>query len=342
MSSNGSIRVIHYHRKPYGSYFSIERVFAAIRAAFPKDIECRQVVCRFKSRGVLPRLWNIVEAIFRQGQINHITGDVHFLAVFLRKRRTILTIHDCVSLRRADGIRRWAYKLVWYQMPMWRSSVVVAISEFTRRELEELAPAFAGKIIVIPDPVVGGFTPSVKPFDKSEPVILHIGTARHKNIERVAQALNGIRCRMEIIGNLHPEQEQALRKFRINYAASSQLTDSEIVEKYRSADIVEFCSTYEGFGMPVLEANASGRPVITSCIEPMVSVAGRAACLVDPSDPDSIRAGMLRIIEDPHYREELVRLGFENANRFSADTVAQAYAAVYRKLNASQGCGASK
>jgi glycosyltransferase involved in cell wall biosynthesis len=326
------IRVTHYHRKPYRCYFSVERAFGAIRAAFSEDIDCQPVVCRFISRGVLRRLWNIVEAVFHQGQVNHITGDVHFLAAFLRQRRTILTILDCICLKRERGVRRWIMKLVWYEMPMWRSSIVVAISEFTKRELQELVPAFAEKVVVIPVPLVGEFVPSFKTFNDVEPLILHIGTAPHKNIKRVAHALQGIRCRLEIVGNLDLEQKQALAKFGIEYSSSGDLTDAEILEKYRAADIVEFCSTYEGFGMPIIEANATGRPVVTSSIEPMASVAGEAACLVDPYKPTSIRSGILRVIEDRHYREELVRLGFENAKRFSAEAVAQSYMALYREL----------
>jgi glycosyltransferase involved in cell wall biosynthesis len=277
-------------------------------------------------------LWNAAEASFHQGQVNHITGDVHFLAAFLRKRRTVLTIHDCVLLRRERGIRRWLYKLVWYEMPMWRSSIVVAISDFTRLELQELVPAFAGKVVVIPDPLIAGFAPYFKTFNDREPVILHLGTTPNKNIETVAQALQGIRCTMDIVGDLSLEQQQALSKFAIKYSNSRYLTDYEVVEKYRAADIVEFCSTYEGFGMPILEANATGRPVVTSCIEPMASVAGGAGCLVDPRDPISIRSGILRVIEDCRYREELVRLGFENVKRFSAGAIARSYAALYREL----------
>ena len=137
---------------------------------------------------------------------------------------------------------------------------------------------------------------------------------------------------MEIVGDLNPEQKQALAKFGVNYSNSGCLTDAEIVEKYRAADIVEFCSMYEGFGMPIIEANATGRPVVTGSIEPMASVAGGAACLVDPYDPISIRSGILRVFEDRPYREELVRLGFENARRFSAEAVAQSYVALYREL----------
>jgi glycosyltransferase involved in cell wall biosynthesis len=333
------IRVTHYNRRPYGNYFSIERVFAAVRTEFPEDIECRTFVCRFISRGVFRRLWNVIEAAFHQGQINHITGDVHFIAALLRKRQTILTIHDCGLLRKKRGAGRWLFKLLWYQIPMWRSAVVVAISEFTRLELQEILPAFAGKVVVIPDPLVGGFAESPRSFNQAEPRILHIGTAPNKNIERVGEALEGIRCSMEIIGKMNPSQIAALDRFGIKYSSSRNLTDAEIIEKYRSADIVEFCSTYEGFGMPVIEANATGRVVVTSRMEPMISVANGAACLVDPYDPKSIRAGILRVIEDCKYREELVAAGLENAKRFSAKAVALAYAGCYRDLKAAMEHG---
>jgi glycosyltransferase involved in cell wall biosynthesis len=338
MSTNAPIRVTHYHRKAYGSFFSIERVFSAIRSALPNNIACTPVVCRFRSRGLFRRLWNAVEAAFRQGQVNHITGDVHYLAAFLHRRRTAITIHDCVSMRgEQSGLRHRVFRWVWYQMPMARASVIVAISEFTRRQLRELVPACTTPIIVIPDPVAVGFLPSPKPFNAEEPVILHLGTTPHKNIERVAEALQGIPCSLDIVGDLNQGQKHALELFGIKYSTSSRLTDAEIIEKYRAADIVEFCSTYEGFGMPVVEGNAMGRPVVTSCIEPMAWVAGSAACLIDPYDITSIRAGILRVIEDHEYRNELVRLGFENAKRFSPDTVAQAYSEVYQRLAAGGG-----
>jgi glycosyltransferase involved in cell wall biosynthesis len=217
-------------------------------------------------------------------------------------------------------------------MPMRRSSVVVVISEFTRRELEELVPEFTGRMVIIPVPLVGGFVPSPKPFNTVEPVILHIGTTPNKNIEKVAQALRGIRCRLDIVGKLNDIQKRALTESGINYSSAENLTDAEIVEKYQAADLLEFCSTYEGFGMPIIEANATGRPVVTSCLEPMASVAGDAACLVDPGDPLSIRAGVIRVIEDGPYREKLVRLGLENVKKFTPDAIANSYAAIYRDV----------
>jgi glycosyltransferase involved in cell wall biosynthesis len=218
-------------------------------------------------------------------------------------------------------------------MPMRRSSVVVAISEFTKRELQELVPAFAHKVVVIPVPLVTGFKPYPKVFNCVEPRILHVGGAPNKNIERVAEAIRGIPCKMDIVGNLTVQQKLRLEENGIKYSNCSRLLDAEMLEKYREADIVEFCSTYEGFGMPVIEANAVGRAVVTSNVCSLPEVAGGAACLVDPFDVQSIRRGIQRVIRDATYRQELIDLGYKNATRYSADVIAKQYADLYTSLS---------
>ncbi|PZR04182.1 MAG: glycosyltransferase family 1 protein, partial [Flavobacterium psychrophilum] len=113
----------------------------------------------------------------------------------------------------------------------------------------------------------------------------------------------------------------------------ANLTDEEILDKYKSADIVSFVSTYEGFGMPIVEANAIGRVVITSRILSMPEVAGNAAHLVDPYDVQSIRDGIIKVITDAQYRNALIANGYLNRQRFSAETIALQYAAIYHHLH---------
>jgi glycosyltransferase involved in cell wall biosynthesis len=123
-----------------------------------------------------------------------------------------------------------------------------------------------------------------------------------------------------------------LRASGIHYTYRWHLSDQDILLAYQESDLVAFVSTYEGFGMPILEGQAVGRPVITSDLLSMPEVAGGAACLVDPFDTRSIRAGLDRVITDHDYREELISRGYRNVLRFDPDAIAMAYLDIYRRL----------
>jgi glycosyltransferase involved in cell wall biosynthesis len=278
-------------------------------------------------------LLNLVEAPFHQGDINHITGDVHYLALALPKRNTILTIHDCVGPRFSKGLKYLAVVLGWYRLPARRVAAITVISEFTRSEVLRYARCAPEIVRVIHDPVADGFAPCPKPFNAERPVLLQVGASEHnKNICRVAEAIRGIPCRLDIIGRLTERARQALERNSISYTAQWGLSDQEVLRRYRECDMVVFASTYEGFGLPIVEGNATGRPVVTSNTCSMPEVAGSAACLVDPFDCSSIRRGILRVINDPDYRNHLIAQGFENAKRFRADTIAAQYAALYHEV----------
>ena len=92
------MRITYYHSRPKACYHSMERIFRQVRRALPDGVVATVAISKFISEGLVRRLYNILEAPFRQGDVNHITGDVHYLAYFLRKRKTILTIHDCGNL----------------------------------------------------------------------------------------------------------------------------------------------------------------------------------------------------------------------------------------------------
>jgi len=110
------------------------------------------------------------------------------------------------------------------------------------------------------------------------------------------------------------------------------LTDEELVQAYQRCDMVVFASLYEGFGLPILEAQAMGRPVITSNFGAMKEAAGEGALLVDPYSVEAIREAILRVKNEPGLREELVRKGRENVERFRPEAVARQYAEIYRSL----------
>lgn len=331
-SRAGSAEVVFFLRRPEGVY-SVERVFDDVRAALAGSavVRPRAQVSRFVSRGVLRRIYNIFEARRRQGDLNHVTGDVHFLTFLLDKKRTILTIHDCVSLDRASGWRKAVLWLLWYWIPARRVAVITTISRASRERLLHYLGT-SHDVRVIYNPVSSLFSHRPKTFNAQLPVILQVGTARNKNVARLCEALAGLGVRLRVVGPLDAAHRQMLDRHRIAYSQVQDLTPDELVEEYAACDLLAFVSTYEGFGLPIVEAQATGRPVVTSNIMSMPEVAGDGACFVDPFDAAGIRAGIERVIRDDVYRRHLVAEGLRNVERFRVDRIAAQYEALYLEI----------
>ena len=134
-------RVIHFQRRPVPGHFSMEAVFGEIADRFPEDLSVSRVTCWFTSQGIIRRLLCIGQAFWRQQAVNHITGDVHFLALGLPRRSSILTIHDCVPLHNhPNGLKHAILKLFWFTLPVKRVALVTLVSEATKNELLSHVP----------------------------------------------------------------------------------------------------------------------------------------------------------------------------------------------------------
>lgn len=325
--------VTFFHRKPrvVGNY-SVEFIFQDVRRRLRGHIVPRVVNSSFESSGLFKRIYNCIEAFWKQGGVNHVTGDVNYIGLFLSGRRTIHTILDCVQLQHSTGLRHRILRLFWLTIPVRRSAYITAISSSTRNEILKYAKCPPGKVKVIYVAISDSFKRVDRTFNKARPRILQIGTAPNKNIPRLAEALEGIPCLLEIVGKRNEDYVDMLKSRNIEFEYKSGLTDEEMMERYADADIVSLVSVYEGFGMPILEANAVGRPVVTSDIFSMPEVAGDAAHLVDPFNVSSIREGFIKIISDDQYRKRLIENGFQNIARFDADKIAGQYLELYKEI----------
>lgn len=326
--------VVHFQRKPraHGNY-SLESYFKSIRELTPADIRIGLKLSRFESKGLWRRIYNVFEAAFSQKQVNHVTGDVHFLTLLLKRKKTLLTILDCGRLQELSGIRFKLFKYFWFTLPAKKSAYITVISKATREDLLQHIHYDPARIRVIYVNIPDLYRPSDKPFNEARPLILQVGTARNKNLERIIPALEGLSCRYRILGPLTEVHAALLKKHKLEYEHIDRVdTDAEVFDLYQSCDIVSFASTVEGFGMPILEGNATGRVVVTGNTSSMPEIAADAACLVDPWDIESIRNGFRKVIADPDYRNQLIRNGFQNVRRFDKEHIANQYFNLYREL----------
>jgi glycosyltransferase involved in cell wall biosynthesis len=337
MDDNKPVVVFFQRKARSAGNFSVEIIFDDVRARLANDIKAVTSYSTYESLGLFRRLYNCIEAVFRQQQVNHVTGDINYLGFFLQRKKTIHTILDCVFLDRSSGLKHTVLKLFWLTIPVRQSAYVTAISESTKKEILKYSNCDPDKIIVIPVAISEKFARSIKPFNKEKPVILQIGTAPNKNLPRLINALKGINCTLQIVGKHSSEYEQLLKDAGIDYIYQWGLTEEEMIDKYRQADIIAFASTYEGFGMPILEGQTVGRVVVTANMLSMPEVAGDAACLVDPFNEASIREGILKVIQEDTYREMLIARGFENVKRFRAENIARMYLDLYRKVAGTAG-----
>ena len=330
-------RVAMVQRHPRPGFHSIETVFRTVACAFPEEIRAELHVSPFPSRG----LWNRVRAARAAGramrgtraEVAHVLGDAHYLVFGLPRRRTVLTVHDCDFLTGKRGLRRFLLWLIWLYLPMRFCAVATTISERTRSDLVALSGCDPDHVRVIPNPLPARFRPA-PPAAHERPRILHIGTKANKNLPRLIAALAGLDVELTIIGRLTVSHEQQIAQAGLAVRNLVDLSDVALVEAYWACSLVAFVSTSEGFGMPIIEAQATGRPVLTSDILPMSDVAGGAALLVDPLDIEAIRSAVLRLINAPALRDRLIAAGLDYVRRFEPRQVARSYAALYRELAA--------
>lgn len=321
------MKVVYIYRK---LGFSIEELFRTVSNALRDRIE----VVAFEAGGPSQLFSDVIALRRLKADVYHVTGDVHYFVPLLPSGRTVLTVHDINHfLFDLRGWKKLVYKWIWLTLPLRSAAAVTCVSQDTRDKLVEHLEVPADRVTVIENCCSPLFKHAPASFNTKRPRILQVGTSTYKNVPRLVRALSGLDCTLVILGPLNAEIEEALRETRVPYENKTGLSHAEVADEYVAADVVTFPSLYEGFGVPVIEAQMTGRPLVTSNVSPLREVAGPGACLVDPLNEASIRDGITRLIEDAGYRESVVAAGLKNAHRFMPGAVSEQYLRVYRQVS---------
>lgn len=293
----------------------------------------------------------------RRYELVHVVDHGYAMyAHLLQHRRHLVTCHDVHAIRAARGEiaaahTGWSGRLLqsWILSGLRAAQNIVCVSTQTAAELQQLIAQPSARISMIPNPLNREFRAGVEMSEglrqklgllPGQRYFVHLGgSSWYKNRPMVLRILARLLQKTEFAGMrlvlggkpLNDAEWQLIRDLGIqsNCIESPHVPDEELNGLYGQAEALLFPSLSEGFGWPIIEAQACGCPVITSNRSPMKEVAGGAAILIDPEDAD---AAAEEIARQWKRRDDLRRAGLENSHNFDSERIAERYAQFYAAI----------
>jgi glycosyltransferase involved in cell wall biosynthesis len=285
----------------------------------------------------------------------------HYVLPALTPCRSVVTIHDCIHLRFPQYLPSrlgYAYARTSLWTATHRARRVITVSEASKRDILRYFRIPESRIDVIYNAIDERFwqEPSGDEMERvrqryqlTAPFVLYAGNIKpHKNLERLIEAFHLLRqenaglrdVQLLIIGDeisKYATLRRAVHRHKLHKFVRffGFVSDQTLAALYRLADVFVFPSLYEGFGLPPLEAMASGTPVITSNVSSLPEVAGDAALMIDPYEPAAIADAMRRVLTDAALRADLRARGLARARGFSWERSIRRVHEIYREVLAS-------
>lgn len=280
----------------------------------------------------------------------------HYVLPPLVPCRSVVTIHDCIHLMFPQYLpNRFALRYAKTSMALAarRATRVLTVSQSSKNDIMRFFGTDPAKIDVIYNAFDERF--GIEPAEEEivrvreryqlhDEFVLYAGNVKpHKNLERLIDAFHIVRNRglehlkLVMIGDdisKYASLRRAVHQHNLHKYVRflGYLPEETLAVMYRLAGVFVFPSLYEGFGLPPLEAMASGTPVVTSNVSSLPEVAGDAAELVDPYDPASIAEGIYRVLTDVDLRRDLRRKGLARARQFSWETSVRRVREIYGEV----------
>ena len=248
----------------------------------------------------------------------------HYVVPFMRTP-FVVTIHDLIHLGHGNPLAR-TYARAMIGRAVRRSRYVLTVSDAVR---QDIASTFghAEKIVVTPNGVDPIFTPAGPRAEGG--YFLFVGNDKpHKNVDRLIEAFDRLQKVQLILAGGTFEHF----RHRPNVILAGFVSNAELAALYRGAIALVQPSIDEGFGLPALEAMASGTPVITSNAPALVEVTGDAAMHVNAKSIDAIADGMTRVMREEKLRAAMIERGLARARDFTWRRCAEMTREIYRRI----------
>lgn len=239
--------------------------------------------------------------------------------------KTVVTVHDLGSeyLPQMHQLKQRLYLAFMQKYQLKTATKLIAVSKATKEDLIEKIGINPSRIGVVHEGVDKALFKPTKAealVYSLKPYYLFVGTIQpRKNLERIIEAAARIEKRLVIVGSKGWGRDI---KMRGNVAFLGRVEDKQLPALYSGAIALVFPSLFEGFGLPILEAQACGCPVITSNTSSMPEVGGKGVIYVNPYSVESIENGMVKIMNSD-LRFKIIKAGFENVKRFSWEKCAR-------------------
>jgi glycosyltransferase involved in cell wall biosynthesis len=237
----------------------------------------------------------------------------------------LFTMHDMIHVKFDGGIRGLYYNSVIRPLAK-KAFRIISVSAFSQGEICEWTGLPPERVPIIPNGVDSRFSPQGETFNPGYPYLLYVGARKaHKNIEAMlsAYARSGLSgtCRLLLSGEPAGGLQALALKLGIgeDLRFAGFIPEAKLPAYYRGAEAVVMVSTYEGFGLPLLEAMASGVPVLSSNTTSLGEIGGDGALLVNPLSVDEIAEGMQKITGDSTLRRQLIEKGLRRSENFQWD-----------------------
>lgn len=339
------------------AYQLIESIKNNVVGVVPENYTCERLPHEAIGNGFFP-WWEqyVFPKYIKDRKIRRVICPYNTAPIVKLDAQLIIVVHDLIYLKSwrelppSVSLYQTLGRIYrWFVVPkvIKNADVLLTVSEFTKNEMVERFDISPNAITVIPNSVNSEWFVNQPTLlkDRDNYCLTVAGEAPSKNVKRLIKAFSmavpnlPLGFKLKVVGikaNQHAKFNQIANEYHIldRVEFIGFVTDSELKHLYRSAKAFVFASLFEGFGIPLIEAMASGTPITCSNTTSIPEVVGDAAVQFDPLDEKAIAKSICQIVNNAELAQSLIDLGMVRAKLFNEKSIEAQFETFWRGLDA--------